>query len=242
MKKILTLVACLLTLGAMAQEEDTVNKVANIDWNENVDELKTVDDLVKERQDVANRAAREEHMKKIWANHGYFHIAWHTVGNLDPQETCLGKFNKKKIIEPGIKTGMGDELVSKYERDWGVSIIAGKNIKLHSPIADILQFNLDFTGVDININHFKGSKKTPIYDSGYKETDKKEKKATNQFTYYDKNLPKEALYSHWNAEQYEAGYGMNLGPSITIAPFSRLYGAKELHFLKFNFYYHIINN
>ena len=45
-------------------------------------------------------------------------------------------------------------------------------------------------------------------------------------------------YTPWNLEKYELNYGMALGPSLTMAPFTML-NAKGLHYVKLNVYYHI---
>lgn len=228
MKKILIAVACFVSLSAFGQEE-TESKVQNIDWKENAEDMTTVDDIVRERQEVANRAVREQHMKKVWSNHGYFLLSWHLKADMNPVETLNGEEHDNWKTQ-GIETGLGKAPL--YKRDWGASLIAGKNIKLHKPIANVVQFNLDFTGADVRADHYKvdtipGTKFA--YDSN------------QMFTpYNDDGKPKKDIYySHWNVEKYVLSYGMNLGPSITIAPFSRLYGAKGLHYMKFNFYYHI---
>lgn len=227
MKKILIAVACFVSLSAFGQEE-TESKVQNIDWKENAEDMTTVDDIVRERQEVANRAVREQHMKKVWSNHGYFLLSWHLKADMNPVETLNGDEHSNWKTQ-GIETGLGKAPL--YKRDWGASIIAGKNIKLHKPIANVLQFNLDFTGADVRADHYKAEPHNPpfIYDSN------------KTFTHYDDDgMNKGQIqYSHWNVEKYVVSYGMNLGPSITLAPFSRLYGAKGLHYLKFNFYYHI---
>ena len=236
-KKILTLVACMLTLGALAQEEDTANKLANIDWNENPDEMTTIDDIKSERQSVANRVINDTHIKKIWANHGYFHIAYHLKGSMNPTGTKVDgtmKMNGIDLMPQNIYSGMLESngslhVVPKYTVDFAASIQAGKNIKLHKPIIDIFQFNIDFTGADLTFSRYKAYKFGDFcYDSSL------------EYTFTDDDGDSDNYrFCHWNSEKYEISYGMNLGPSLTIAPFARMRGAKGLHYMKFNFYWHI---
>ena len=100
----------------------------------------------------------------------------------------------------------------------------GRSYRLHKqPISNFLQFCIDFTGIDLNANHFKSVGEKPLYDSRQRVVN-----GVNDYHYY----------TPWNLEKYEFNYGMSLGPSITIAPFTSV-SQKNMHYLKLQFYYHI---
>ena len=232
-KKLATILLSMFAIASQAQDTDRENRLANIDWQEDSVEITTIKDIVRTQQMVTNRTAQAGHFAKVWSNHGFFNIAYHTKGTLDPVSTIpLKKDSKTDYIGTGVAYLNGK--APMYTNNWGASIMAGKNIKLHKPIANTLQFNIDFTGIDLSINHYTtepgedGDKKN-VYDS----------KAV--FDYKDKNGVSQGdrRYSHWNLEKYDISYGMSIGPSLTLAPFTHINGARGLHFLKFNFYYHV---
>jgi hypothetical protein len=117
--------------------------------------------------------------------------------------------------------------VGELKSDWGASIQYGRSYRLHKkPIANVATFNIDYTGIDLNVNHFK-AEGLGQYDSRQKHAGEGDKKTDDDFY----TLP-------WNMEKYEVNYGMALGPSLTLAPFNLLNG-NGLHFIKFNVFYHI---
>jgi len=219
MKKVfLTAFACLLTLASWGQEEDIDNRLANIDWREDSMEITTISDIVKTQQTITNRAAQESHLKKVWAHRGYFNISYHTQATMSPSSP----------LETGVPFNGG--YAPEYKASIGASIQVGRSIKLHKPIANMLLFNLDYTGIDLNFNRYKAENKgMDIYDASKKYS----------YTDDDGDLQGPFYHNHWNVEKYEVSYGMSLGPSVTLAPFTHIDGAKGLHFLKFNFFYHI---
>lgn len=120
-----------------------------------------------------------------------------------------------------IMTGVENGTVPDYSSNWGVSLKAGQSYRLHKqPIGNILQFYLDYNYVDLNVNHYEqeGNGKN-VYNSNAKNSD-------------------DDHYIPWNLEKYEFNYGMSLGPSISVAPFTSM-GSKAAHYIKFNLYYHI---
>lgn len=221
MRKFLaTAIASLFLLPSMGQTDEKDNRLANIDWKEDSVEITTIKDIVRTQQMVTNRSAQAGHYAKVWANRGYFNLAYHTKSTLTPTDNY-----KTGLGEAGFNKG----IVPMFSRKYGLSLMAGKNIKLHKPIAQVVQFNLDFTGMDLSFNYYEaGNEGEKIYDSGKSYT--VETKDGQTRTVY---------YPHWNTKKYQIGYGMNLGPSITVAPFTLINGARGLHFLKFNVYYHI---
>lgn len=117
--------------------------------------------------------------------------------------------------------GLGEGKIDlSFKSSVGVSLQQGKSYRLHKkPILNLLQFYLDYTPLDLSFNHYKSG------DGGYNSS------AINSET--------SCFYMPWDLEKYEVSYGMTLGPSITIAPFTYLKNMNALHFLKINMYYHV---
>jgi hypothetical protein len=116
-----------------------------------------------------------------------------------------------------VNGGIVPELKSK----WGVSLQLGRNYKLHKkPIANILQFYIDYQYIDLNLNFFEQDG-NGLYDTSQR-------------------LPNDSkkFYIPWNLKKYEVNYGMALGPSFTVAPFNTM-SSKGLHYLQFNMWYNI---
>lgn len=224
MKNQLTAVLLLFCASSMMAQGDIVDSsLANINLKEDSTEITTVSDIIKTQQRLAARAAVTDHYAEVWGNRSFFSVSYNLKSTLTPNIPASGAEIYQTSVGP----------IPNFVADWGVSIILGKNIRLHKkPIANTLAFYLDFVGVDINFNHFKPENGgTDIYDS-----DK-----NKRFHFVDpiSGSTKDYYYLHWNAEKYMVNYGMMLGPSITIAPFNYIKNSQGLHFLKFNFFYHI---
>jgi hypothetical protein len=205
LKKTLIVVgACLMATVSPAQVVDG-NEDKNIDWQEKQSEIVTLDDIIRDEQSVTQRKLTLEHYQNVWGGRTYLNLS-HVNDKLKPDET----------IPTGLGTNVGD-----FKSDWGAALTIGRNFRLHKrAIANVAQFNLDFTFFDLNVNHFKaenGGK--DVYDSRKKTTD-------NNY------------YTPWNLEKFEGSFGMNIGPSLTIAPFTYTNSA-ALHFIKFNIYWHM---
>lgn len=97
-----------------------------------------------------------------------------------------------------------------YKSSWGFTFQNGRSFNLHRiPISQILRFSLDWSWLDLMFNHYDAAT-----DFGYP-------------------------IDVWDNEKYEFQAGMNIGPSITVAPFTHIKNAKGLHHLKFNAYFHV---
>lgn len=201
-RKFTLLLSCLFSIVAFAQTEED-GKTVNIDWKEDSTEITTVNDIIKVQQQLTTRSDQEKHFASVWGRRGYFNFSYNST-KLSPKNT--------------ITTNVGN--VPDFKTDWGASIQYGRSYRLHKkPIANVALFNIDYTGIDLNVNHFKAEGNgTGLYNSD---------KGTDE--YYD--FP-------WKMEKYEANYGMSLGPSLTLAPFN-LVNSKGLHYLKFNVFFHV---
>ena len=211
-RKLIFILTCLLSTAVFAQVENDDNKVV-IDWSEDSTDITTIQDIIKVQQQVTNRNVTEQHFADVWGRRGYFNFSYNTT-----------KLSPKGNYPNGLDNGFVGELKS----NWGASIQYGRSYRLHKkPIGNVALFNIDYTGIDLNVNHFEAiGNGTYKYNSSIKHTETEDGKANE---YY--NLP-------WNMEKYEVNYGMTLGPSLTLAPFNLLSG-NGLHYIKFNVFYHI---
>lgn len=214
-RKFLTLAACLFAVMAFAQQDFEDSRLFNIDWKEDSTEITTINDIINVQQELTSFTAKEKHFGKVWSYRGYFNISYNN-STLSPKEPILTGV-------PNLNGGY----VPEFKTDWGVSLQRGRNYRLHKKaIANVAQFNIDYTWIDLNFNHFKAEGSKDLYDSSQKTT------------YKDDDSEVECYYTPWNLEKYEANYGMSIGPSLTLAPFTYI-NVPALHFLKFNIYYHI---
>ena len=205
---------------AFAQVENENSRWSNIDWKEDSTEIVTIDDIIKEQQDVTSRNTREMHFADVWGRRSYFNIAYNKGVWLTAKE------------QNTVKTGYPDIAGGYFNKElatWSFALQKGRNYVLHKkPIANTVQICIDYTGLDLTASHYPGAAGKTLYDSS----------TSKKFSETDKNgHAKTYFYIPWNLEKYEASYGMSLGPSLTIAPFNYI-NFDGIHYMKFNIYYH----
>lgn len=204
MKKLfISIAAMAFSLCASAQFDNSV--LQNLDQEEDTIEVTTLNDIVSMQQKIFSVNNREKHYNDVWHRCTFFNISTNSM-KLDSKEK--------------VATEDGEKMLS-YKSDWGVGIQWGTSYRLHKPIEKMVCIGLDWTYVDLSVNHFK---------------------AENEATYNSKSKRmeegQEKYYMPWNLEKYEADYGMSLGPSVTVAPFVPLH-IKNLDYIRLHAYYHI---
>lgn len=211
-KRFLLFAACLSVLTTFAQVENEDGRWMNIDLKEDSTEIVTIEDIIREQQDVTSRNTREMHFADVWGRRGFFNIAYNKDVSLIPWHPI-----KEVYSDP----------FTGAKADWSFTLQKGRNYPLHKkPIGNTVQICLDYTGLDLTANHYKPAPGQFLYDSSQKTQQTVDGKIKS---YY---------YVPWKMEKYEASYGMSLGPSITIAPFNYV-NYDPIHYLKFNVYYHV---
>lgn len=173
--------------------------------DDDTSEITTIADIIDVQEDVLSRKSNVAHHEKVWSYNSYFGFAYSS-----------SKLSPKTDIPLGYDYNNG--LVPEFKSDWGLTLMLGHSYGLHKPIAGILKFNIDYTYINLAINHYKAEDGDKLYDS-------------NAINDQSKYLP-------WCLDKYEYSYSMTLGPSITVAPFTHT-GSNGLHFLRFNMFYHI---
>lgn len=215
-KRLLLFATCLSVLTAFAQVENEDNRWSNLDMKEDSTEIVTIDDIIREQQDVTSRNTREMHYASVWGRRGFFNIAYNKEATLMPWAP----------VETGYQP-IAKGLFNGVKADWSFALQKGRNYPLHKkPIANTVQICLDYTGLDLSASHYFSAAGQYLYDSSQK------------FDVLTDGKTKSYYYTPWNLEKYEATYGMSLGPSITIAPFNYV-NYDGIHYMKINIYYHL---
>ncbi|MCM1489486.1 MAG: hypothetical protein NC095_01470 [Muribaculum sp.] len=220
MKK--TLLSCIFFASAMiANAQGRVsNETLILDAAEDTTQVTTIADIIDIQERVTTQNSNAAHKKNVWGRKTYLNLSYMMSASLNPSEKIDLGYDK---INNGI--------VPNFKADKGVALQIGHSYALHKkPIANVVQFNIDYTFIDLSAVQYKKEKGDKLYDS------------SNTW-----ELPKENQYSRtetrqyipWALEKWDFNYGMNLGPSITIAPFTYLSGVPGLHYMKLKAYYHI---
>lgn len=206
------IIAASMTCACTAQAQD-INSIPNLDLEEDSTGVASVSDIVKMQQEVLSNKQAGKHFQNVWKRRSFFNMSW-TESKMKCEDKTIGEFKS----------------------DWGVTLQSGTNYRLHKkPIAKMINIALDYSWLNLNVNHIKAGEPAVTEDGKkylYDSTDRNvvpggESGKTDEYYVYP-----------WKLEKYEANYGMTLGPSITIAPFVPL-GVKQLDYLKIQAYYHI---
>lgn len=172
----------------------------------------SIDDIINEKKKVSTTTNSTEHFAAVWHPRTYFDLIYTRNAELVP----------KKFEQFNDYTGVNTPL-DRYKADWAFGIKNGRSIYLHRrPIGRVLYVGLDYTWIDLMLNHYQAS----CDNAGYCFD------SSQMLSEGGKVFPV-------NGSKYEMNYGMALGPSITLAPFVYVEGANGLHHLKFNAYYHV---
>lgn len=219
MKKLLLFGAALgLFLSGKAQVV-TENAVI-IDHAEDTTQVNTINDIIVMQEMVNTRNATDAHIANIWSRKSYF----------NPGLIVSSKLSSKDPVY--LKNGKREDL--SFKSDWGAQIQLGHSYTLHKgAIANMVQINLDYTFIDLTVNKYSEDK--TIYDL----YDPDDKWGTNPGTPAEESPTATDRFSYlpWGAEKFDATYGMSLGPSVAIAPFTMM-DSSGLHFIKLNAYFH----
>lgn len=207
------IIAASMACACTAQAQD-INSIPNLDLEEDSTGVASVSDIVKMQQEVLSNKQAGKHFQNVWKRRSFFNMSW-----TESKMKC------------------DDKTIGDFKSDWGVTLQSGTNYRLHKkPIAKMINIALDYSWLNLNVNHIKAE--DPTSEKGidgkylYNSTDR------NVVPGGESGKTDEYYVFPWNLEKYEANYGMTLGPSITIAPFVPL-GVKQLDYLKIQAYYHI---
>ena len=194
------LLAMAMLFSAQAFAQNETRTIL-LDHEEDTANVTSLEDIIKTQEKVFSANYRKDVVTGVWKRKKHFSLSY-----------AKTEMNGKKIeMYDGIKN-------PSYTADWAVNLKRSHTYSFHKrPIADIVSFGLEFGFIDLSANHFKGDS-TYKYDSRVFGDVKVDDKTEKKFQF----LP-------WGSEMYTFSYGMNLGPSITIAPFGRCKSAGLAH-------------
>ncbi len=207
---IYSVLSVLVGVAGFAQtDEPSVMSDLIFDLEEDTTAVTSLQDIIDVQNNVVSRNDYNTHLGEVWQRAGYFNLMYHKESSFE-------------ITVPPSLSGENDLKGLVFNADWGVSIQAGKNHKLHKkPIAKMISFNLDYTPFDLSVNHYSA-----FPNASYNSADTY---IAGSSRYYKRA---------WKLSKLEADYSMALGPSITFAPFVPI-KKNGLDYFKFNFYYHV---
>lgn len=212
MKKIVPILIFFAS-AMMVLGQSTNASVPLLDAAEDTTHIVTIADIVELQQVVTTQHSTSSHFESVWGNKSYFYLSYITSASLNPKESYELGFS-----------GINNNIIPKFKADYGFALQLGHNYNLHKkPIANMVNINLDYSYIDLGFTHYKREPGEYVYDS-----DNNKNPDSSDFLQY---MP-------WCLEKYDINYGMSIGPSVTVAPFTTL-NNEQLHFLKFNIYYHI---
>ncbi len=106
---------------------------------------------------------------------------------------------------------------NEFKRDIGLGLQMGKTFYFHKqPLGSVLFIGLDYTWMDFNFNTYKAAEQ-PV---GFVQKDNKN------------------YYMPWHNKKTVLDYGMSLGPSLTLFPFTSL-SKPATDKIRLNLYFHV---
>ena len=210
MKKQLTLLAALLfALTAVAQIDE--NKQQLLDYEEDTANVVSLADILKMQQEVYSKNYNRENLQQVWKRKKTFTVSHNT-----------SRLTARKVPFYEAKEDAYNEKSYKFKSDWGFSLQSANTFRLHKkPIANTVSFGLEFSPLNLSVNHYK-----QMPDFAYNSSIVKDGSDTKNLIYY----------SPWGLEMYDISYGIHIGPSITLAPFTAL-KSKGLAHLRLQAYF-----
>lgn len=207
MKKIL-LSSLALVWACVGFAQTEIEKARVLDVAEDTTQVYTVTDIIEMQEAVSKTTSSAAHYSSVWGRKTFFNIGYNVSGSMKPKDD----------IPLGLTGEQGENIpqyAPEFKTKWGVMLQLGHNYTLHKgALANMVQINLDYSYIDLNLNHYDEESYAKYYNG-----------ETNE------NLP-------WASKKYDLTYGMTLGPSITVAPFTKL-NIPQLDYLKLNIYYHV---
>lgn len=207
-KKIfLLLLALPVAMQGFAQTDET--DVKDLDFEEDTAHVTSLKDIVAMQELVYDQSYRSKVISGVWKRKKFFTVSYANT-------TLAGK----DLLVYNPKTKEMETQDPEYKTDWAVALKRSRTFAFHKkPIANMVSFGLEFSGLDLAVNHYN---KEEYYD----ETAKKKKpEICFDSRLIDEENPGEdgdIHYMPWGSEMYTFAYGMHLGPSITLAPFTKL--------------------
>lgn len=195
--------------GSVTSDDEPLN------IDEDTTSVSSLDEIVKTQEMVYTKKFRDKVVQNVWKRKSSFSIAY-TTANLTGNELSMYVPNTGYVKKE-----------QTFKSDWGVTMKFANTVRFHKrPIADIVSFGLDYSLLDLSILHYKELEGDKLYKSSETWTENIDGKIRNPH------------YIPWGLQMYNFTYGMNLGPSIGIAPFARFKNPQLAH-LRLHLYFNV---
>lgn len=187
------------TMHLFAQTDDQTTQ-GILDFEEDTTSITSLSDIIKTQEQIYEKTYRSNFVKSVWNRKKAFTVSYENT-------TLKGK--QLWMYKEGQDDYQQED--AEFESDWGVSIKRSRTSALHKhPIAEVLSFGLDHSFFDISVNHYKKMDGEKLYNSNKTWSRiNDEEGTTDNFN-----------YTTWGTEMYSFAYGIKIGPSITLAPFT----------------------
>lgn len=169
----------------------------NLDEQEDTTDITTLADIIAIQTEVTTQRGSAAHYQKVWGRKKYFNLNYSS--------------SSKMAAGAGDIKGTSQKL--DLEKDLSVGLQLGKTINFHKKaIGGIAMIGLNYTYIDLNFNQYKEQDAPKDWVKGvYMEP-----------YYYQKGDTEYANLPFFNKTS-ELDYGMDLGPTLTLFPFTPLH-------------------
>ena len=159
----------------------------------------SIDDIINSESKAQVLKDRDKHLQSVWGKRSYFNISYVNT-----------------TLESDQWPSAADAFPGKMDNKMGVGLKYGTSHYFHKkPIGDMLFIGLDFNGLDLMFNQYKGTDEPLAYAMGDRKP---------------YSMP-------WHHKKWSADYGMSLGPSLTLFPFAPI-KLESTDKIRLHLYYH----
>lgn len=206
MKEKILLLFLALSMAVLGYAQTDGPAPQNIDFEEDTTQTVSLNDIIAMQNQVAEKSYRNKVIKNVWKYKKSFSLSY-----------AATSMSGKGIWLYNPETADMEQQNIKYTNDWGLAAKRSQVAAFHKkPISEMLSFGLEYSIFDVSFNHYAKDKDMQ-YDSRLTyEGNNKDDNSSNNNDYH---------YYPWGSEMYNFSYAMHLGPSITLAPFTRLNNA-----------------
>ena len=170
----------------------------------------SVDDIIKEQTSQSQASHTDSYYKKVWGRNTFFNISMNST-----------KFESKELPTANTDGTLG-KIPGKFDNTL-LGLQWGHTYNFHKkPIGQVLFIGLDYSWLDFNLSKFDSSNLPGFNFDKITDVD---------VTDVRYPLP-------WNHKMWMADYGMSLGPSLTLYPFTSL-GKKGTDEIRLQLYFHV---
>lgn len=214
LKIVLLALFTLFTMQSFAQTDIELPANSILDFEEDTTDLTTLQDILDMQNLVYSKGFRSDVVKSVWKYKKHFSLSYVQTG-LTGTDIAVYDASEKKFVPRELK----------LKTDWAANLKRARTYALHKKaIGNVLSFGIEYAALDLSVSHYKCDS-TASYNSSVFRTEVNNEGEKSEYN----GMP-------WGSEMYTATYGMNIGPSITIAPFARTRYAGLAH-LRLQGYY-----